>query len=112
MIPVLEMLVETFPFVILAFHADNGSEYINHRVAERLEKLHIELSKSRPRHSNDNALAESKNGTIIRKHLGYNPIPGRWAPQLNEFHRDHFNQPFQGDYACGFSPARSFAVET
>lgn len=102
MIPVLEMLVETFPFVILAFHADNGSEYINHRVAELLEKLHIELTKSRPRHSNDNALAESKNGTIIRKHLGYDHIPGRWAPQLNEFHRDHFNPYLNFHRPCFF----------
>jgi hypothetical protein len=35
-----------------------------------LNKLNIEFTKSRPRHSNDNALAESKNGSVIRKHLG------------------------------------------
>jgi len=91
MIPVLEMILETFPFQVHAFHADNGSEYINHRVAELLGKLHIEFTKSRPRHSNDNALAESKNGTILRKHLGYDHIPGHWAPQLNSFHQHHFN---------------------
>ena len=28
MIPVLEMILETFPFQVHAFHADNGSEYI------------------------------------------------------------------------------------
>ncbi len=102
MIPVLEMLIETFPFVILAFHADNGSEYINHRVAKLLEKLHIELTKSRPRHSNDNALAESKNGSIIRKHLGYDHIPGRWAHQLNEFNREHFNPYLNFHRPCFF----------
>jgi hypothetical protein len=56
-----------------------------------LQKLHIELTKSRPRHSNDNALAEPKNGTILRKHLGYDYIPGHVAPQLNVLHHDHFN---------------------
>jgi len=73
-LPVLEAILATFPFVIHGFHADNGSEYINHRVAALLQKLHIEFTKSRPRHSNDNALAESKNASVIRKHLGYDPI--------------------------------------
>ena len=58
----LDTLLERFPFVLRGFHADNGSEYINHRVAELLDKLNIELTKSRPRHSNDNALAEAKTG--------------------------------------------------
>ena len=60
-------------------------------MAALLQKLHIEFTKSRPRHSNDNALAESKNASVIRKHLGYDPIPGHWAPQLNDFHREHLN---------------------
>lgn len=81
----LHALLERFPFVLRGFHADNGSEYINHRVAELLDKLNIELTKSRPRHSNDNALAEAKNGAIVRKHLGYAHIPGRFATQVNAF---------------------------
>ena len=75
LLPVLEMLLEAFPFVIHGFHADNGSEYINKRVAELLEKLRIEFTKSRSRHSNDNALAEGKNGAVVRKPLGYAHIP-------------------------------------
>jgi len=102
MMPVLKILIETFPFLILAFHTDNGSEYINRMVAKLLRKLHIELTKSRPRHSNDNALAESKNGTIIRKHLGYTHIPGHWAPQLNEFHSAHFNPYLNFHRPCFF----------
>ena len=47
------------------------STYINHRVAQLLNKLLIELTKSRARQSNDNAPVESKNGAIVRKHLGY-----------------------------------------
>ena len=48
LLPVLESLLEDFPFTILGFHADNGSEYINHTVARLLDKLHIEFTKSRP----------------------------------------------------------------
>ena len=85
LLPALQQLLETFPFVILGFHADNGSEYINHRVAKLLRKLHIELTKSRARQTNDNALVESKNGSIVRKHLGYAHIPGHFAQQVNAF---------------------------
>lgn len=85
LLPVLRTLLDRFPFQLHGFHADNGSEYINHRVAELLTKLNIELTKSRPRHSNDNALAETKNGAIVRKHLGYAHIPGRFAALVNDF---------------------------
>ena len=91
LIPVLEQLLDQFPFVILSFHADNGSEYINQHVAKLLKKLLIELTKSRARQSNDNALVESKNGSIVRKHLGYSHIPQRWAPLVNQFHQDYLN---------------------
>lgn len=102
LVPVLAAILDTFPFVIHGFHADNGSEYINHRVAALLQKLHIEFTKSRPRHSNDNALAESKNASVIRKQLGYAHIPGHWAPQLNDFHREHLNPYLNFHRPCLF----------
>jgi hypothetical protein len=86
LLPVLEALIERFPFCVLGFHADNGSEYINHRVCRLLNKLHVEeFTKSRARRSNDNALAESKNGAVVRKHFGYAHIPGRFAQRVNDF---------------------------
>lgn len=85
LVPLLETAIGTFPFAILGFHTDNGSEYINHRVARLLEKLNVEFTKCRARRSNDNALVESKNGSVIRKHLGYSHIPGRFADQVNAF---------------------------
>lgn len=45
--PVIKAMLEGFPFTISGFRADHGSEYINHRVARLLEKLHIELTMSR-----------------------------------------------------------------
>lgn len=85
LLPVIRQLLGEFPFVILGFHADNGSEYINYQVAKLLEKLRVEFTKSRPRHSNDNALAESKNGAVVRKHLGYAHIPQQFAARANAF---------------------------
>ena len=85
LLPVIRQLLQGFPFVILGFHADNGSEYINYQVATLLEKLRIEFTKSRPRHSNDNALAESKNSAVVRKQLGYAHIPQQFAEQVKAF---------------------------
>ena len=91
MLPVIRQLLDGFPFVILGFHADNGSEYINYRVAKLLDKLCVEFTKSRPRHSNDNALAESKNAAVVRKHLGYAHIPQHCASLVNAFCADFLN---------------------
>ena len=102
LIPALEQLLETFPFTVLGFHSDNGSEYINKRVAELLEKLRIEFTKSRSRHSNDNALAESKNGAVIRKLFGYSHIPQRWASMINAFNQQHLNPYINYHRPCFF----------
>ncbi|HEV2323457.1 MAG TPA: transposase family protein, partial [Terracidiphilus sp.] len=89
--PVLEDMMRQFPFRILGFHSDNGSEFINRTVAQLLEKLRIEQTKSRPRRSNDNGLVESKNGAVIRKHVGYGYIDPRDAEELNHFYRNYLN---------------------
>ena len=71
---------------------DNGSEFINRTVAELLEKLRIEQTKSRPRQSGDNGLVETKNGAVIRKHIGYGDyINAGHADTINSFYRQYLN---------------------
>jgi transposase InsO family protein len=103
LLPVIEALLDAFPFRILGFHADNGSEYINHKVARMLDKLAAEFTRSRPRHSNDNGLAETKNGAIIRKHLGYSHIPQRFAAQINAFCAEYLNPYLNFHRPCLFA---------
>lgn len=91
LIPVLEAMIEQFPFSIRGFHSDNGSEYINHDVSRLLGKLLIEQTKSRARHSNDNGLVEAKNGAVIRKHLGYGYIEAQHAEAITQFYSEHLN---------------------
>ena len=74
LIPLLEQLLQQFPFTIRGFHSDNGSEFINYTVARLLDKLLIEQTKSRAHRTGDNGLVESKNGAIIRKHMGFGHI--------------------------------------
>jgi hypothetical protein len=89
--PVLVALLRQFPFRIRGFHSDNGSEFVNHTVARLLNKLLIEQTKSRPRHSNDNGLVETKNGAVIRKHMGYGYIAGEHAQAIHGFYAQHLN---------------------
>jgi hypothetical protein len=101
LIPVLEAMLEQFPFRILGFHSDNGSEFINHTVAELLNKLLVEQTKSRPRHSNDNGLVESKNGAVIRKLMGYGHIAAEHAEAIGVFYKEHLNPYLNFHRPCG-----------
>lgn len=93
LLPVIEQMLAQFPFELLGFHADNGSEYVNHQVASMLDKLRIEFTRSRPRRSNDNGLAETKNGAVVRKLFGYEHIAQRHAGRFNTFCVEYLN-PF------------------
>ena len=101
LIPVLEAMLEQFPFRVHGFHSDNGSEFINHTVARLLNKLLIEQTKSRPRHSNDNGLVESKNGAVIRKHIGWGHIASRHAAAVDQFHRQFLSPYLNFHRPCG-----------
>ena len=101
--PVLEGMLHQFPFPIQGFHADNGSEFINYSVARLLNKLLVELTKSRPYHSLDNALVEGKNGAVIRKHIGWGHIPAEHAERIDRFYRQSFNPYLNYHRPCGFA---------
>src|SRR5437763_8265188 len=101
LLPLLEESLKQFPFRIRGFHSDNGSEFINHTVSRLLNKLLIEQTKSRPRHSNDNGLVEAKNGAVIRKHMGYGHIASAHAGAINAFYKEHFNPYLNFHRPCG-----------
>jgi hypothetical protein len=105
LLPVLISIMTQFPFVVQGFHSDNGSEFINHRVAKLLEKLRIEQTKSRSRHSNDNALAESKNASVVRKHMGFSHVPQVHAKKINAFYQETFNPWLNLHRPCLFATA-------
>ena len=107
LIPVLEELLEAFPFRVLNFHSDNGSEFVNCKVAKLLEKLRVEFTKSRSRQTNDNALVEGKNAAVVRKHFGFGHIPQRWAGRINDFNREHLN-PYNNYHRPCFFPETYF----
>ncbi len=91
LLPVLQAILDQFPFLIRGFHSDNGSEFINYSVAQMLGKLLIDQTKSRAHHCGDNGLVESKNGAIIRKHIGFGYIDAQHAEAVDQFHHQHLN---------------------
>ena len=99
--PLLKAMIEQFPFRIRGFHSDNVSEFLNRTVEKLLNKLLIEQTKSRPRHSNDNGLVESKNGAVIRKHMGYTYIAAPHAGRIQRFYQQHFNPYLNFHRPCG-----------
>ncbi len=103
LLPVLEAILHQFPFRIIGFHSDNGAEFVNYKVAEMLEGLLIEFTKSRANRSQDNALVEGKNGAVIRKHVGYGHIAAPHAEAVQKFYTTHFNPYLNYHRPCGFA---------
>ena len=93
MIPALRSILAQFPFVVFNFHSDRGSENINYQVADLLAKLKIKQTKSRPRRPNDNALVETKNGSVIRKNMGWQYLPNddEVVRLFNDYYFNYFN---------------------
>lgn len=102
LLPALKRALKQFPFKIFNFHSDKGSEFINQKVAYLLNKLLIEQTKSRSRHSNDNALVESKNGSVIRKNMGYVHIHFDAAELISDFLEEWFNPYLNYHRPCLF----------
>lgn len=100
---VLSAAMTLFPFRIRGFHSDNGGEFINRQVAQMLGDQFVRQSKSRSGRTNDNALVEGKNGSVIRKHMGYWHIPRHYAPEVNIFYMGRFNTYINYHRPCGFA---------
>jgi hypothetical protein len=108
LIPVLEAMLHQYPFRIVGFHCDNGSEYLNHTVVKLLNKLLVEeFTKSRAYHSTDNALVEGKNGAVVRKQIGYGPIASEHAEALQRFYTAYLNPYLNYHRPCGYATVTS-----
>jgi hypothetical protein len=77
----LELLRKRFPFPILGMNTDNDSSFINESVINFCDSQSITFTRSRPYRKNDQAWIEQKNGSIVRKYLGYHRYSGPVACQ-------------------------------
>lgn len=79
---------QTLPFTVLGLDTDNGSEFINHDLASYCEAHSITFTRSRPYKKNDQAHVEEKNGSIVRRLVGYNRYQGDSAVKcMNQLYK-------------------------
>lgn len=110
LIPVLEAMLHQFPFRIIGFHCDNGSEFLNHNVVRLLKKLLVEeFTKSRAYKTTDNALVEGKNGSVVRKQIGYGAIGAEHAGDFQKFYTAYLNPYLNFHRPCGFASVETGA---
>lgn len=102
MLPALREIFDQYPFHLFNFHSDRGRETINYLVSELLQRLLIKQTKNRAYHSGDNALIETKNGSIIRKNMGWEHINRNMCHEINQYYKDYFNPYLNYHRPCAF----------
>ena len=64
------------PFPLLGLDTDNGSEFLNYALLKYCRRQEITFTRSRPYKKNDQCHVEQKNGSIVRKMIGYDRFEG------------------------------------
>ncbi len=100
--PALLEIFEQYPFYLFNFHSDRGKETINYVVADLLQRLVIKQTKSRSYHSGDNALVETKNGSVIRKNMGWEHINQKMCDPINMYYKKYFNPYLNFHRPCAY----------
>jgi len=77
----LEALLQQIPFPVLGIDSDNDGAFINDTLWTFCERRHIEFTRSRPYHKNDQAWVEQKNGAVVRRMVGHERFSGVVAGQ-------------------------------
>jgi hypothetical protein len=73
---------QCLPFPLLGLDTDNGGEFINYELLRYCEKEKITFTRSRPYRKNDQAHVEEKNGSVVRRLVGYDRYEGLEAWRL------------------------------
>lgn len=70
---------ELMPFPLQRLDTDCGSEFINYDVLDFCEDNKITFTRARTHRKNDQAFVEEKNGSVVRRLVGYDRFEGRRA---------------------------------
>lgn len=82
---VLKAIIHTkakLPFPMLGFDSDNGCEFINEKMVEWCRMHRITFTRSREYRKNDQAHVEEKNGSIVRRMIGYERYEGEGSCRI------------------------------
>ncbi|HMF77650.1 MAG TPA: hypothetical protein VK604_18485 [Bryobacteraceae bacterium] len=84
----VEELRRELPFPLLGLDVDNDSAFINSTLLGYCRERGIELTRSRAYKKNDQAWIEQKNGSVVRRMVGYGRLEGmRAVAELAQLHR-------------------------
>jgi hypothetical protein len=84
----LDEAIGVLPFPLLGLDTDNGTEFLNHGLVSWCNARHITFTRSRAYRKNDQAHVEEKNGSIVRRLVGYDRFEGSKARKcLAELYR-------------------------
>ena len=64
-------LQSRLPFPLLGIDCDNDAVFINETLKRHCEKYEIIFTRSRPYKKNDQAHVEQRNGSVVRRTIGY-----------------------------------------
>lgn len=82
----VDQIKELLPFPLLGLDTDNGGEFLNYGLIDWCERNKITFTRSREYWKNDQAHVEEKNGSLVRKLVGYDRYEGIESWQmLTEF---------------------------
>jgi len=70
-ITALKITQKILPFKLMGLDTDNGREFINYDLFDYCKAEKITFTRSRPYKKNDQAHVEEKNGSIVRRIVGY-----------------------------------------
>lgn len=73
---------QRLPIALLGLDTDNGSEFINQSVIDFCRDTKISLTRSRAYQKNDQCFVEQKNGSVVRRWIGYDRYEGLEACTL------------------------------
>jgi hypothetical protein len=77
----LEVIRRQMPVPICGIDTDNDSAFINETLLSYCQERHLEFTRSRAYQKNDQAWIEQKNGSVIRRFVGYRRFSGLVAGQ-------------------------------
>jgi hypothetical protein len=67
------------PMPLSSLHTDNGGEFLNHILVPWCRHERIAFTRGRPYRKNDQAYVEQKNGSVLRRYIGYHRYGTRAA---------------------------------
>jgi hypothetical protein len=76
LVAVLSEVRKVMPFPLLGFDSDNDSVFINETLRDYCAATGVAFTRCRPYRKNDQAWVEQKNGSVVRRLVGYRRFEG------------------------------------